>query len=125
MEWAAYLNRVTRERDFDLFLLGWSTVTLDADYGLYSLFRSGAPFNRMLYSNPDVDAFLDRAREVADPVLRQQYYVLAQQLIWKDAPWIFLHYEDIIVAMKPGIAGVEIQPIERWILTYAVREVRG
>lgn len=125
MEWAAYISRVTTQRDFDLFLLGWSTVTLDADYGLYSLFRTGAPFNRMFYSNPDVDAFLDRAREVADPVLRQQYYVLAQQLIWKDAPWIFLHYEDIIVAMKPGIAGVEIQPIERWVLTYAVREVRG
>jgi peptide/nickel transport system substrate-binding protein len=125
MEWAAYISRVTTQKDFDLFLLGWSTVTLDADYGLYSLFRTGAPFNRMLYSNPDVDAFLDRAREVADPTLRQQYYVLAQQQIWRDAPWIFLHYEDIIVAMKPGIAGVEIQPIERWILTYAVREVRG
>ncbi|MFZ8792375.1 MAG: ABC transporter substrate-binding protein [Acidilobaceae archaeon] len=125
MEWAAYLRRVTTEGNFDLFLLGWSTVTLDADYGLYSLFRTGAPFNRMFYSNPDVDAFLDRAREVADPVLRQQYYALAQQQIWRDAPWLFLHYEDIIVAMRPGIAGVEIQPIERWILTYAVREVRG
>ncbi len=125
MEWAAYISRVTTQKDFDLFLLGWSTVTLDADYGLYSLFRTGAPFNRMLYSNPEVDRFLDRGREVAEPTLRQQYYVLAQQLIWKDAPWIFLHYEDIIVALKPGIKGVEIQAIERWILTYALREVRG
>ena len=125
MEWAAYIQRVTTQKDFDLFLLGWSTVTLDADYGLYSLFRTGAPFNRMLYSNPEVDAYLDRAREVGIPELRVQYYALAQKLIWQDAPWIFLHYEDIIVAMKPGIVGVEIQPIERWILTYAMREVRG
>lgn len=125
MEWAAYINRVTTQKDFDLFLLGWSTVTLDADYGLYSLFRTGAPFNRMLYSNKEVDAYLDMARETANPTLRQQYYALAQQIIWKDAPWIFLHYEDIIVAMKPGLVKVEVQPIERWILTYAMLEVRG
>ena len=125
MEWAAYISRVLTQKDFDLFLLGWSTVTLDADYGIYSLFRTGAPFNRMLYSNPEVDKFLDKAREVADPASRQQYYAQAQRLIWQDAPWIFLHYEDITVAMKPGIVQVEIQPIERWLLTYALREVRS
>jgi len=124
MEWAAYISRVLNQKDFDLFLLGWSTVTLDADYGIYSLFRTGAPFNRMFYSNSKVDELLDKARETADPSLRQQYYAQAQKLIWQDAPWIFLHYEDIAVAMKPYITEVEIQPIERWILTYALREVR-
>ncbi|MCX8196476.1 MAG: ABC transporter substrate-binding protein [Acidilobaceae archaeon] len=120
MEWAAYVSRVTTQKDFDLYLVGWSTATLDADYGLYSLFRTGASFNRMHYSNPVVDDLLDRARQSADPAVRASLYERAQVQIWNDAPWIFLHVEDIIVAMKPGIVGVEIHPIERWILTYAM-----
>ncbi|MEM1927937.1 MAG: ABC transporter substrate-binding protein [Acidilobaceae archaeon] len=125
MEWAAYITRVTTQKDFDLFLLGWSTVTLDADYGLYSLFRSGAAFNRMQYRNPTVDDLLEKARAERDPARRAQLYAEAQRLIWSDAPWIFLHYEDIIVASKPGLVGFEIQPIERWILTYTMVEVRA
>lgn len=122
MEWAAYISKVMGEvRDFDLFLLGWSTATLDADYGLFSLFRTGAPFNRMRYSNPQVDELLDAGRAEANVEKRKQLYKQAQELIWQDAPWIFLHVEDIIVAMDPKLGNVEIQPIERWILTYATR----
>ncbi|MCX8199056.1 MAG: ABC transporter substrate-binding protein [Sulfolobales archaeon] len=118
MEWAAYIARVTREKDFDLYLLGWSTVTLDADYGLFSLFRSGAPFNRMFYVNTEVDRLLDSARSEVDRDKRLSLYKQAQELVWSDAPWIFLHIEDIIIAMRPDLENVEIQPIERWILTY-------
>lgn len=122
MEWAAYIAKVTGGvRDFDLYLLGWSTVTLDADYGLFSLFRAGAPYNRMLYSNPQVNELLDSARAETNVEKRKQLYKQAQELIWQDAPWIFLHVEDIIVAMDPSLDNVEIQPIERWILTYATR----
>lgn len=122
MEWAAYISKVMGEvRDFDLFLLGWSTVTLDADYGLYSLFRTNASFNRMRYSNLRVDALLDEARSETSAERRRQLYSEAQKLIWEDAPWIFLHVEDIIVAMDPKLENVVIQPIERWILTYATR----
>lgn len=123
MEWAAYIPKVMgTERDFDLFLLGWSTATLDADYGLFSLFRSRAPFNRMMYSNPQVDSLLDAARAEKNVERRKELYRQAQELIWQDAPWIFLHVEDIIVAMDPKLQGVEIHPIERWILTYATRQ---
>ncbi|MEM1715516.1 MAG: ABC transporter substrate-binding protein [Thermofilaceae archaeon] len=122
MEWAAYIAKVMGEvRDFDLFLLGWSTATLDADYGLYSLFHSKAPFNRMRYSNPKVDELLEAARAEANFEKRKQLYGQAQELIWQDAPWIFLHVEDLIVAMDPNLENVEVQPIERWILTYATR----
>lgn len=118
MEWASYIQRVTTQKDFDIFLLGWSTVTLDADYGLYSLFRAGAPFNRMQYNNTRVNELLDKARVESDPQKRLQLYAEAQRIIWEEAPWIFLHYEDIIVASKQGLVGLEIQPIERWIFTY-------
>ncbi len=31
----------------------------------------------------------------------------------EDAPWIFLHYEQQIVAMKKSLKGVTILPIEQ------------
>ena len=120
LEWAAYIPR-TNVGDFDLFLLGWSTVTLDADYGLYSLFHKAMfppGFNRMRYSNPKIDDLLSKGRASADPAERLKLYKGAQEQIWKDVPWIFLHFEDLIVSMKPGIT-IEVQPIERWVLTYA------
>src|SRR5699024_11530732 len=48
LEWGAYLEQ-TAEGKHDMFVLGWSTVTGDADYGLYPLFHSenvGDPGNR-------------------------------------------------------------------------------
>jgi len=43
LEWATYLdvtNRPADENEVPMFLLGWGTVTGDADYGLYPLFHS-------------------------------------------------------------------------------------
>src|SRR5699024_2994770 len=40
-EWGAYLDR-TAQGDHDMFILGWTTVTADADYGLYALFHSNS-----------------------------------------------------------------------------------
>ena len=39
VEWGAYLAQ-TAEGKHDMFVLGWSTVTADADYGMYELFHS-------------------------------------------------------------------------------------
>ena len=118
-EWAAYLPE-TIKGEFDLALLGWSTVTLDADYGLYALFHSAnfpPGFNRARYNNTKVDELLYKGRVSPDPAERHKVYKDAQEIIWEETPWIFLHFEDLIVAMRPDIT-IEIQPIERWILTY-------
>jgi len=120
LEWAAYLPE-TIKGEFDLALLGWSTVTLDADYGLYALFHSAnfpPGFNRARYNNTMVDELLYGGRISPNATERAQLYEEAQEIIWEEAPWIFLHFEDLIVAMRRGLV-IEIHPIERWILTYA------
>ena len=56
-EWGAYLETLANG-NHDMFILGWTTVTGDADYGLYALFHSknqGAAGNRSFYDNPEVD----------------------------------------------------------------------
>ncbi|MFX8988178.1 hypothetical protein ABTN23_19050, partial [Acinetobacter baumannii] len=68
-------------------MLGWGTVTGDADYGLYPLFHSSqwAPgFNRAFYRNPKVDQLLAQARISTLPQGRQQLYREAMAQIWQD-----------------------------------------
>jgi len=121
LEWAAYIPRASRS-EFDIAVLGWGTVTMDADYGLHPLFHSTAgTVNWGKYKNTKVDGLLDQAKEEADTAKRLSIYKEAQSIIMSDCPWIFLYVENIIVAMKPGLKNVEIQPIERWVLTYAAK----
>lgn len=92
MEFGAYLDD-TAAGLHDLFILGWSTPTVDADYGLYALFHSsqhGAPGNRSFFTDASVDAALDAARVATDTEERMELYAHAQELIWDAAPWIFI-----------------------------------
>lgn len=92
LEWGTYLND-TAAGLHDMFILGWVTVTADADYGLYALFHSsqyGSAGNRTFWSHPRVDELLDLGRTEADPELRAAYYKEAQEIIASEAPWIFL-----------------------------------
>ena len=100
-------------------MLGWGTVTGDADYGLYALFHSTqhvpAGSNRSFYANPTVDALLDQARTNPNPLLREVVYEEAMQIIWDEAAWLFLHSETQLVAVRDNVVGLIIHPTERYL----------
>ena len=112
VEWGAYLSR-TAAGEHDMFILGWTTVTGDADYGLYALFHSsqfGDAGNRTFYKNEDVDRLLDEARVSVDPAEREAKYKEVQQIITEDAPWIFTWTGEDLTAAREGISGFELHP---------------
>lgn len=120
LEWSAYLattNEPPASNQVPFAMLGWGTVTGDADYGLYALFHTAehrpVGSNRAFYTNTVVDALLEQARTSTDPSLREALYVDAQRLIWDDAAWLFLHSETQLVAVRSGVSGVVIHPTER------------
>jgi len=120
MEWATYLsatNRPVEQTDIEMFMLGWGTVTGDADYGLYSLFHSSqwAPggSSRFFYKNTQVDTLLDGARAITDPARRAATYKQAMELIMQDAPWLFLHSESQITGVRREVQGLVVHPTER------------
>jgi peptide/nickel transport system substrate-binding protein len=100
-------------------MLGWGTVTGDADYGLYALFHTSqhvpAGSNRSFYSNDLVDRLLDEARSNPDPAVREAMYNDAMQVIWDDAAWLFLHSETQLVAVRDNVQGLVIHPTERYL----------
>ncbi len=102
VEWGTYLAD-TAAGLHDMFILGWVTVTGDADYGLYSLFHSsqfGDPGNRTFYANDRVDELLEAARVETDPDTRVSLYAEAQEILQEDAPWIFL----IVTTEEHGVS---------------------
>ncbi|MFA5550449.1 MAG: glutathione ABC transporter substrate-binding protein [Trueperaceae bacterium] len=120
LEWSAYLekvNAVPGESDVPVGLLGWGTVTGDADYGLYPLFHTDQQrpvgSNRGAYSNARVDELLDDARTNTNPDERLAAYQEAMQLIWDDAAWLFMHSETQLVAVSDSVSGLVIHPTER------------
>lgn len=112
VEWTQYLED-TAAGKHDMFILGWSTVTADADYGLYALFHGsqvGDPGNRTFYANPEVDALLDEGRTTVDQDARLAAYEEAQQIIRDDAPWIFTWIGENLAGVSNKVTGFKQHP---------------
>ncbi len=118
-EWSSYLQFTAQPpeaAEYDAFMLGWGTVTLDADYGLYALLHSNQwnpnGNNRGFYRNDRVDEILDEARVTTDQAARAALYGEAIALIWEDAPWIYLYNQGQVNANWTYVDGLIHHPLE-------------
>ncbi len=99
-----------RENQGQLNLTGWSPSTGDADWALRPLFagESWPPvlFNIAFYKNPKADALIAAGLATADQRKRTSDYAQAAQIIWQDAPWIWLQNAEILSAQRTTVKGV-------------------
>ena len=91
-----------------IYMLGWGVPTFDALYSLQSLTRSvGAGgdgnYNAGRYSNPRMDALVERTKKETDLKLRTNLLTEALQLQNDDVAHIPLHNQMIPWAMKKNI----------------------
>ncbi|GAK01406.1 glutathione ABC transporter substrate-binding protein [Geomicrobium sp. JCM 19055] len=107
MEWGAFLD-ATDQGNTEMFVLGWSTVTADADYALHPNFYSGnhgSQGNSTFYDNEEVDALLTEARSESDNDARADLYAQAEQIIIEEAPMIFTVHNDYITGIADSVEG--------------------
>lgn len=101
-----------KKAEFDLYYGGWSPSTGDADWALRPLFatESWTPtaYNVSYYSNKKVDNAIMGGLQTADPKERAKFYAVAQELIWKDAPIVFLGTPDNLVGKRKSLEGVSM-----------------
>ncbi|WP_018933559.1 glutathione ABC transporter substrate-binding protein [Gracilibacillus lacisalsi] len=110
LEWGAYLEG-TANGEHDMFILGWSTVTADADYGLYPLFHSsqhGEPGNRSFISDDEVDELLDAGRRETDPEARQEIYSEVQEKLVDLAPMMYTHHQEYLLGVSDSVKDFSI-----------------
>jgi oligopeptide transport system substrate-binding protein len=75
------------------------------------LYHSGAQQNLGHYTNPALDALLEKARVEPDTARRIQLYQQAEQIIVDDAPAIFLAHYLSLTLVKPYLKGYVLTPI--------------
>ncbi|EEG76979.1 glutathione ABC transporter substrate-binding protein [Dethiobacter alkaliphilus] len=112
LEWTAYLEN-TAAGNHDMFILGWSTPTLDADYAMYALFHSsnfGAAGNRTFLLDEELDELLDKGRQESDPDKREEFYRAAQERLVELAPMLYLLHIEDLTGVNNDVKGFYMSP---------------
>jgi len=86
-EFATYVQECANHQ-FQACNVNWSG-RIDPDGNMYAWWHTGGDFNDSVYSNSQVDAWLEDARTNADQGKRKQDYDNAQKQIVQDSPYVF------------------------------------
>jgi len=114
LEWGTILEDLeSPDSGWDMFVMGWVSLTGDADYGLFPLFHSsmfGGAGNRTFYYNPEVDRLLELGRSELDESRRLAYYREVLEIIRDDSPWIFINQGEELHASSTDLRGFIVNP---------------
>ncbi len=114
LEPAVYRPRILAQaanKDFDLAIYGFNPSNGDSVYHLEALFESTYIQNLGSYANKQVDAWIAEADRTLNKNARRQLSEQIQRQIWRDAPYIWLYAEPIIIAKQNGLPDVNVLPI--------------
>lgn len=118
MEWGTYLDE-TAAGNHEMFILGWSTSTGDADYATYPLFHSsnvGDPGNRTFTMDDELDQLLEAARVEKDENTRLDLYRQVQERLVELAPMLYLLHTDYITGVSNHVEGFAVTPAGMFLL---------
>lgn len=114
-EWNSFLSRVNPglEGKADMAEMAW--MTNDPDTLPYLALRTAAMpdkggFNSGYYSNPDLDAILEKARTSTDQAERGKLYGQVQQIVHDDAPWLFVANWKQNAVTRANVQGFTLEP---------------
>ena len=107
-EFATYQQECAAHK-FEACGVNWSG-RIDPDGNMYAWWHTGGDFNDSMYSNAQVDAWLDDARTSADQAKRKQDYISAQKQIVQDAPYVFTNFGVSAQISNTKIHGFTLYP---------------
>jgi peptide/nickel transport system substrate-binding protein len=100
----------THWQEFPLSVTGWAHRPL-AIMTLALSYRSGALWNESHYSNPAIDALIDQAQLVLDPVKRSVQIGQIQRLLQEDGPLVQPIWMPTTSAFHRSVTGVKPHPM--------------
>lgn len=110
MEFGAFIEDASSGQT-EMFILGWSTPTMDGDYSTYQLFHSdnhGLPGNMTFFDDPEVDAILDEARKESDLDKRVQLYSEASEMLIQKSPMMFVNHTEFLLGVNDSVEGFSV-----------------
>ncbi len=91
-----------------MVLYGWGADYPDPSNFLDILFHSESDINVSGYSNPEVDALLEKARTELDPTLRLNLYNQAEVMLMEDHASIPIDHSTDYILVNPRVQGYTI-----------------
>lgn len=102
------------EAEVDMYVIGWSPSTGDADWGIRPLMaiESEPPmsYNICYYENEEVDQLLKDALATADDTKRADAYAKAQDIIWEESPLVCLANDSNTWATSAKMVDAKLFP---------------
>ncbi len=124
-DWPTYVAGLLKPIDkseLEVFLLGWGPLILDADMALSGQFTCAVNppkgLGSAFFCNKEYDKIMTASRMEQDPAKRKKLLVKASQMVWDEAPWLFLHVEKFVVAYSSKIKGMVVTPTEKFYPQY-------
>ncbi len=111
-EFATFFSDV-QHGAFQMYGLRWIGGNEDPDIFEYAFHSSKFPpngANRNYYSNANVDALIDKARQEIDPQARKALYGEVQSILAQDLPYINLWYLNNVLVHTNRVRNLELNP---------------
>jgi peptide/nickel transport system substrate-binding protein len=111
-EFATFFSDVTKGV-FQLYSLRWIGGNEDPDIFEYAFDSDKFPphgANRSFYSNPRLDALIERGRTELDQNVRKQIYAEIQDILAQDLPYINLWYQDNVLVHSKRVHNLTLNP---------------
>lgn len=107
-----YSAQTPEESEVNMWYVSWSASEFDG--ATNKLFHSEnippkAP-NVSYYMNPKADELMDKGGIEVDPVKRGEIYKELQEIVWEDAPWLFLGSDILLSAQRTTTEGIYMMP---------------
>jgi peptide/nickel transport system substrate-binding protein len=104
MDWGAH-SKVRRERQYTFYSAGMG-LRPDPDQVYYADLHSKSTNNNSGYANPEVDQFLERARQTMDFKERKRLYTEVLKAVQRDVPEIYLYLGPKFLGARPQVKGL-------------------
>ena len=98
-----------KDNQGDFYMLGWGVPTLDSHYVFHYLYDTGASWNKVNFSNADVDAAIRVMEGEVDLDKRNAAIAKAWKIVRDDISYLPLHHQVISWASKSDV-DVPIRP---------------
>ena len=113
LEWATFLD-YTGQGKTDMYMLGWSSYTGDADHSLTQLIHSskkGSEGNRSFYENSKVDNLLAKGRKEIRLNERREIYKEIQNIVNEEVPVLPIYFALSNAGVRKEVKGFVQTPI--------------
>ncbi len=102
-DWNMFTQAI-REGTPDMYYRSWYADYPDAENFIAPLFESSISKTRWnRYENPKLDTLIRKIQSESEITERQKLLISANEIITKDAPWIFLWHSQTAYAVNPEI----------------------